>query len=358
MQTILFTGGGSAGHVTPNIALIHTFLAAGWNVVYIGSADGIEKEIISRVEIPYYSVTTGKLRRYFSWRTLIEPFRIMLGIIQAFILCRKLKPNIVFSKGGFVAFPIVVGAWFNRIPIIVHESDLTPGLANKLSFPFADKICVTFQEGSEAIAARKRVVSGTPIRNGLLQGQAAKGRSFCQFNQQDPILLVLGGGQGAAIINQTIRTILPKLRESFQIVHVCGKGKMDTSLSYDDRYRQFEYLNDELADVFACSDLVVSRAGSNSLYELLCLKKLHIVIPLSKRASRGDQIVNARYFAKRGLSNVLFEEELSGDSLLSLITEVYSKKAEFCQRLSSFQLPDSNQIIYKEVIQLSSKDKQ
>jgi UDP-N-acetylglucosamine--N-acetylmuramyl-(pentapeptide) pyrophosphoryl-undecaprenol N-acetylglucosamine transferase len=353
MKTILFTGGGSSGHVTPNLALINTFLAAGWNVLYVGSKDGIEQEIISRLGVTYYPIATGKLRRYFSWRTFfIEPFAILFGIWQAFWLCRKIKPHLLFSKGGFVAFPMVVGAWFNRIPIIVHESDLTPGLANKMSFPFADKICITFEEGKEHIRSKKIVVTGTPIRESLFQGNPNKGRDFCQFNSQDPILLVLGGGQGSTLINQTLRKILPKLVDTFQIVHLCGKGKMDLALRNQDRYKQFEYINEELPDLFACCDVVVSRAGANSVYELLSLKKPHLLIPLSLRASRGDQIVNANYFAKRGLSHVLFEENLTAESLYSFINQVYEKKDEQSKLLQLFSLPNSNQLIYQEVIQL------
>lgn len=352
-QTILFTGGGTAGHVTPNIAIINKFLSAGWEVFYAGSKTGIENEIIKRMNVPYYSVATGKFRRYFSWRTFLEPFLILWGIFQSFLLCRKLKPNVVFSKGGFVAFPIVVGAWLNRIPIIIHESDLTPGLANKLSFPFANKICLAFPEGQKYISSKNTIVTGNPIRDSLFEGTAEKGRLFCRFNSQDPILLILGGGQGAAVINQTIRSILPKLRGSFQIAHICGKGKLDSNLLNDHRYKQFEYVDGELADLFACSDLVVSRAGANSLYELLRLKKPHILIPLSRRASRGDQIVNARYFAERGLSHVLYEEELNGESLLELIQQVYTKRVELSQRLIDFPLPDSNQLIYKEIMQIS-----
>jgi UDP-N-acetylglucosamine--N-acetylmuramyl-(pentapeptide) pyrophosphoryl-undecaprenol N-acetylglucosamine transferase len=353
MSTILFTGGGSSGHVTPNLALINKFLSNGWKVVYAGSKKGIERELIRRVGVDYYGVATGKLRRYFSWRTFVEPFAILLGIMQSFFLCIKLKPDVVFSKGGFVAFPIVVGAWLNRVPIVIHESDLTPGLANKLSFPFASKICVSFKEGQENIGGNKIVITGNPIRDSLLQGDAEKGRAFCSFNGNDPVLLVLGGGQGANIINETIRQILPNVLGTFQVAHICGKGKIDLETKTNERYKQFEYLNEELADLFACSDLVVSRAGANSLYELLFLKKPHILIPLSKRASRGDQITNAQYFAKRGLSNILFEENLTGDSLYGLISQVYANKDEQSARLSDFSLPDSNHLIYKEILDIT-----
>jgi UDP-N-acetylglucosamine--N-acetylmuramyl-(pentapeptide) pyrophosphoryl-undecaprenol N-acetylglucosamine transferase len=353
MQTILFTGGGSAGHVTPNLALINEFQKAGWKVLYAGSKHGIERAIIERAQIPYFSVSTGKLRRYFSWQTLFEPFAILMGIFQAISLCRRVKPNVLFSKGGFVAFPIVVGAWLNRIPVIVHESDLTPGLANRMSFPFADKIFVSFGDNPTKLPSKKIRVTGNPIRESLAQGKKEQGLKYCQFSDQKPVLLILGGGLGAAIINQTIRSILPQLLETFQIVHICGKGKMDSTIAVDARYRQFEYLNDELADIFACSDLVISRAGANSLYELLYLKKPHILIPLSKRASRGDQIVNAQYFSQRGLSNVLYEEDLSGKSLLQLINTVYADKVEQEQRLINFVLPESNKIIYQELVQIA-----
>lgn len=356
-QTILFTGGGTAGHVTPNLALIQSFLSAGWEVLYAGSTNGIERGIIERLQVPYYGIATGKLRRYFSWRTFVEPFAIIRGILQAYQVCRRTKPRVIFSKGGYVAFPIVLGAWLNRIPVVVHESDLTPGLANKLSFPFANKIFVTYEEGRKNLPANKTLVTGNPIRESLLNGSKTKGLEFCQFTKDRPVLLILGGGQGSAIINQTIQSILPTLLEVFQVIHLCGKGKLNLNWQDDPRYRQFEYINDELADLFACSDLVVSRAGANSLYELLRLKKPHILIPLSRRASRGDQIINAKYFADRHLSNVIYEEELSGDKLFTVINEVYAHKTEQEQRLVNFNLPESNRLIYNELVALAKEPK-
>lgn len=356
MQTILFTGGGTAGHVTPNIAIMNKFLASGWKVIYVGSRHGIEREIIEKHELPYFSIATGKLRRYFSWRTFVEPFAILLGIFQAFIFCYKVKPKVIFSKGGFVSFPVVVGAWLNRIPVIIHESDFTPGLANKMSFPFATKICVTFEEGKQNIDSKKSVFTGIPIRESLLKGLPEKGRALCQFNDTDPVLLILGGGQGSMIINQNIRVILPRLIKKFQVAHVCGKGKVDPSFS-NKQYKQFEYLNDELADILACSELVISRAGATSLYELLRLKKPHILIPLSRRASRGDQILNAKYFSEKGLSTVLLEEELSSEHLLEMIEKIYSRRVELQQKLSDFSLPDSTQIIYTEILKTLEQTK-
>jgi UDP-N-acetylglucosamine--N-acetylmuramyl-(pentapeptide) pyrophosphoryl-undecaprenol N-acetylglucosamine transferase len=354
MNTILFTGGGSAGHVTPNLALIKKFLDMEWQVIYVGSKSGMEKEIIQQLKIPYYGIASGKLRRYFSWRTFIEPFVVLLGIIQAFGLCRKLKPQIVFSKGGFVAFPVVVGAWLNKIPVVVHESDLTPGLANRLSFPFAKKICVTFPEGKKYFTEAKVIVTGTPIRESLLRGDVQKGRDLCGFSDNKPILLIMGGGLGSALINNIVRQILPKLLSKFQVVHLCGTGKIDNEFNSIVGYAQFEYLNTEISDIYACADLVVSRAGANTLYELLYLKKPHLLIPLSKNASRGDQIVNAQYFVGRGLSHVLYEEELDAEKLLAMLINIYKQKDQLCQIMTNLALPDSNQIICSELTNLAT----
>lgn len=356
MPTILFTGGGSAGHVTPNLALIKKFQKENWQTIYVGSADGIEKNIISRINIPYYSVASGKLRRAFSWKNFLSPFQVIQGIVQAFLLCRKLKPQVVFSKGGFVAFPVVVGAWLNRIPVIAHESDLSPGLANRLSFPFAKRICVTFPEGVNFFKNKSKVlVTGTPIREELFHGNAEEGRKLCGFNTEKKIILVYGGGLGSDIINRNIRAILSKLLEQFQIVHLCGKNKIDSNIEPITGYKQFDYINEELPDLFACANLVISRAGANSLYELLALQKPHLLIPLSKKASRGDQLQNAAYFAKLGLSEVIYEEDLTNETLAEKIIWLAQNEETIKQKLKNFKLPDSVQMIYEEIISTHKK---
>ena len=287
-----------------------------------------------------------KLRRHFTWKNFLTPLNVIRGVFQAIFVCYRLKPQIVFSKGGFVALPIVIGAWVNRIPVVIHESDLTPGLANRLSFPFATSICVTFPEGKNYFKNQtKIIVSGTPIREELLWGNAEKGRQICGFHSNKPILLISGGGLGAHVINQTIRRILPKLLEKFQVVHLCGKGKTDPQFDQLSGYKQFAYLNEEMADVLASADMVVSRAGANSIYELLALKKPHILIPLSTRASRGDQITNAKYFAKLNLSKVIYEEDLSDEKLLADINKLNEQKELVQQRLATFSLPNSVEII-------------
>lgn len=354
-HSILFTGGGTAGHVTPNLALINRVLADGWKVVYVGSYQGIEKEIIGRINLPYYGISTAKLRRYLSWQNLLTPFKVIQGIFQAYFLCRRLKPQIVFSKGGFVAFPVVFAAWLNRIPVVAHESDLTPGLANRLSFPFVQKICVTFPEGKKFFRQQEKViVTGTPIRPELFTGQADKGRKLCGFNENKPVLMILGGGLGSDIINRSIRKILPQLLQQFQIVHLCGKGKTDPAFAQQPGYKQFEYLNEDLADVFACTDFVISRAGANTIYELLALKKPHILIPLSKKSSRGDQIANAENFAAKGISLVVTDEELQhADKLESTISNLLQQRTAIMDKIDHLSLPNSITLIYDQLTALA-----
>ena len=350
MPTILFTGGGSAGHVTPNLALVKKCQIEGWQVYYAGSKDGIEKTIISRINIPFFHISSGKLRRHLSWKNLLTPFQVIKGVIDAFLLCQKLKPNVVFSKGGYVAFPMVFSAWLHRIPVIAHESDLTPGLANRLSFPFAKKICVTFPEGKNYFKqSEKVIVTGTPLRPELLQGNAEAGRQFCEFDNNKKVLLIYGGGLGAANINKAICRLLFSLLEKFHIIHLCGKGKTDPQLNNINGYRQFEYINEELPDLLACADIVISRAGANSIYELLCLQKPHLLIPLSTKASRGDQIHNANYFANLGLSKVLLEENMTDEHLFQLIIQLEQEQEAIKAKLKQFVLPDSVEIIYNEL---------
>ncbi len=346
--SIIFTGGGSAGHVTPNLALIKRCQENSWRIVYVGSMQGIEKDIIQRLNIPFFGVATGKLRRYFSWRNFVDPFKILWGIGQAFFICRKVKPQVVFSKGGFVAFPVVLGAWLNRVPVICHESDLTPGFANRLSFPFAQLICVTFAETQKYIKDQKKVVvTGTPIRESLLQGNAEHGHRLCDFNTDKPIILITGGGLGADPINFVIRDCLPQLLLRFQIIHLCGKNKTDAKFHNLPGYKQFAYVNEEMADFLASADLVISRAGANAIYELIALRKPNLLIPLSKKASRGDQLINARYCQTNGLSEILYEEDLTELTLFNALDKLSHCKNEYQQRLAEFALPASADLIYK-----------
>lgn len=336
---VVFTGGGTAGHVTPNLALIAVLQQEGAVISYVGSADGVEKPLVREAGVPFYAVKSGKLRRYFSWKNVFDPLNIVVGIWQSFWLLRRLKPDLLFSKGGFVAFPVVVGAWLNRIPIVAHESDFTPGLANRLSFPFVKTLCVTFSESKKHISPLdKVVVTGTPIREDLFHGDKARGLQRCGFLEDLPCLLVMGGSQGAEILNACVRDSLGPLCARFQIIHVCGEGKVSDRFKNQARYCQIGYAKGELADYYAASDLVISRAGANSVCEILALAKPHIFIPLSVRASRGDQIQNARYFEEQGLSIVVPEETLSTATLMAAIDKVVANDGAIRKKLKALGL--------------------
>ncbi|STX47016.1 UDP-N-acetylglucosamine-N-acetylmuramyl-(pentapeptide) pyrophosphoryl-undecaprenol N-acetylglucosamine transferase [Legionella hackeliae] len=310
-----------------------------WQIDYIGSENGVEKSMISALNIPYHAVSSGKLRRYFSWQNFLDPLKIFAGITQAYCLLRKLKTDIVFSKGGFVAFPIVVAAWLHRIPVIAHESDMTPGLANRLSFPFVDKICLTFAAAKTHFKKQEKVeITGTPIRSQLFKGSKAQGLALCGFTADKPCILVMGGSLGSALLNTTVRQNLSVLCKNYQIIHLCGKGKIDNTLLNKESYCQLEYANEELADLFAASDLVISRAGANALCEILALEKPHILIPLSAKVSRGDQIQNARYFKKQGISVVVEEENLTSQSFLAAIDEINEHKVDIVAKIKALQI--------------------
>ena len=331
MKTIVLTGGGTAGHVTPNIALIPALKTAGYDICYIGSYEGIEKSLIEDYSIPYHGIATGKFRRYFSLKNFTDPFRVIKGFTEAKRIIRELKPSIVFSKGGFVSVPVVWAAKKNHVPVIIHESDMTPGLANRLSFSSATKICCNFPETVEKLPKEKAVLTGLPIRAELMLGDPGKAEEICKFDDpQKPVIMVVGGSLGAASVNSMIRKILPRLTEKFNVMHLCGRGKADESLTGTKGYVQIEYAKYEMKDLFALAEIVVSRAGANAICEILALHKPNLLIPLPASASRGDQILNAESFRKQGFSMVLDEDkDLSEDSLYDAICELYDKREEY-----------------------------
>ncbi|MDP3705043.1 MAG: undecaprenyldiphospho-muramoylpentapeptide beta-N-acetylglucosaminyltransferase [Legionellaceae bacterium] len=351
---IVLTGGGTAGHVTPNMALIPILQHNGWTIHYIGSRDGVEKKMIEGIGIPFHSVCSGKLRRYFSWKNFTDPWRLLKGIIQSYSLLRKLKTDVVFSKGGFVALPVVIGAHLNRIPVIVHESDMTPGLANRLSFPFAKVICLTFTTKKKYIKGSAKVeMTGSPLREQLFRGDKEKGLAYCGFVADKPCLLVMGGGQGSTAINQCIRASLDVLLLRYQVIHLCGPGKLDERLVNRAGYCQLEYANKELADLLAACDIVLSRAGANSLCEILALKKPHILVPLSRKVSRGDQIQNAAYFEEQGISTVIQEESLSPAKLMLAIDAVELKRDTAIEKMANLHSASATTHIFDIITSIS-----
>lgn len=341
MKHIVLTGGGTAGHVTPNIALIPRLKELGYQISYIGSYEGIEKKLIEELGIPYYGISSGKLRRYFDLKNFSDPFRVLKGFGQARKLLKELKPDVVFSKGGFVTVPVVIAAKKCRIPAIIHESDMTPGLANKLCLSSAAKICCNFPETVNSLPKDKAVLTGTPIRQELMDGDKETAREFCGFTDEKPVLMVIGGSLGAASVNENIRKILPKLLKDFQVIHLCGKGKTDESLKSTEGYVQFEYIREELPDLFALADIVISRAGANAICELNALKKPNLLIPLSANASRGDQILNARSFERQGFSMVMEEEEITEQSLLEAVHKLYVNRQSYINAMSNSRHMDS-----------------
>jgi UDP-N-acetylglucosamine--N-acetylmuramyl-(pentapeptide) pyrophosphoryl-undecaprenol N-acetylglucosamine transferase len=335
---IVFTGGGTAGHVTPNLAIMHHLNQHHPSLVhftYIGSHRGIEKDLVSAHVHDYHGISTGKLRRYKSWRNLLMPFQVMLGISKATWLCWRQQPDLIFSKGGFVAFPVVIAGFLLGIPVMVHESDLTPGLANKLSYPFAKNILVSFKKTQiPQRFASKRTHTGAPIRPSLLIGDAAKGQALCGFEDKKPCILVMGGSTGSVLINRAIRSQLSALTKDYQVIHLCGKGHYDASLDTIAYYAQFEYADETLPDLLAYADAVISRAGANSIAEWLALRKPHLLIPLSQKVSRGDQIANARHMATLGTSLVCLEEDLSSSTWLTNITTLIAQRQNLIDAMS------------------------
>ncbi len=334
MKRIILTGGGTAGHVTPNIALLPRLRELQYDIHYIGSYNGIEKELIEQFGIPYHGISSGKLRRYFSVQNFTDPFRVLKGFGEAKKLIRLLKPDVIFSKGGFVSVPVVVAGKQCKVPVIIHESDMTPGLANKLSIPSAVKVCCNFPETVELLPSDKAVLTGSPIRQELLEGDAEKARDFTGFTSDKPVILVIGGSLGAVAVNNAVRSNLPELLKDFQIIHLCGRGKLDPTLNNLNGYVQYEYIKDELKDLFALTDIVISRAGANAICELLALHKPNLLIPLSANASRGDQILNARSFERQGFSMVLEEEDITNEKFLSCVHTLYENRQQYIEAMS------------------------
>lgn len=355
-KKIVFTGGGSAGHVSVNTAIIPEFIKNNWDVTYIGSEKGIEKTIIEKEfpNISYKTVSVGKLRRYLSIENMKDPFRVIKGIFDARRILKQTQPDFIFSKGGFVSVPVVLAGKMLKIPIVIHESDYTPGLANKIAMPFASKIFTTFKETNEHLPKEKAMYIGAVLREGIFAGDKSKGKSFCGFDQNKPVLLVMGGSLGAVRINRLITENLKELLSSYQIIHICGQGNVDESLKQRG-YAPFEYVYEELFDLLAAADLVVSRAGSNSIFEFLGLQKPMLLIPLSANASRGDQILNAASFEKQGYCKVIQEEKLTYEHFKSSLEQLLSEADMYQAKMKQERPFKTAPEMYQLLIELMKK---
>ena len=303
----------------------------------------MEKGLIEATGTKYYGISSGKLRRYFDWKNFSDPFRVMNGFFEAKRILRKIKPDVIFSKGGFVSVPVVLAAKALHIPAVIHESDMTPGLANRIALRGATTVCCNFPETVEKLQGNRAIWTGTPIRQELFSGDANRGLSFCGFDSANdkPVLLIIGGSQGSVFINNAVRGSLDELLKDFRIIHLCGKGNLDESLKNREGYAQYEFISKELPDLFAAADIIISRAGANAIFELLALKKPNILIPLGLNASRGDQILNARSFEKQGFSKVLEEESVTAELLTDTVRKVYADRDQYILAMEASPSGDS-----------------
>ena len=355
MKKIILTGGGTAGHVTPNLALIPSLKERNYDIRYIGSYQGIEKKLVEGAGIPYSGISSGKFRRYFDLKNFTDPFRVLKGYGEAIKLIKSYQPDVVFSKGGFVAVPVVLAARQCRIPIIIHESDMTPGLANRLCIPAATSVCCNFPETLAYLPKDKAILTGSPIRKELLEGDRLAGLAYAKLSGNRPVILIIGGSLGSVTVNNAVRAILPKLLKNYQVIHICGKGNLDESLMGTVGYVQYEYVDAPLKDLFAAADLMISRAGANAICEILALRKPNILIPLTAAASRGDQILNARSFAKQGFSYLLEEETLSGDSLLQAVSDTFANRQAYISKMEQSELHDAVNTIIEKIESLAKR---
>jgi UDP-N-acetylglucosamine--N-acetylmuramyl-(pentapeptide) pyrophosphoryl-undecaprenol N-acetylglucosamine transferase len=308
-KRIILTGGGTAGHVIPQLAIIPKLKAHKWQILYIGT-NSIEKNLIENESIEFATISAGKLRRYFSFKNITDIFKTLLGIITSLKIIYIYKPHIVFSKGGFVSFPVSFAAFLLKVPVITHESDLSPGLANKMIALISTKILYSFPETKKYLPTKKSHLTGIPIRAELKDGNIAKGINISGLNpkKNQPIILIMGGSQGATSINNFIVNNIELLTKSYQLIHITGKNKK-TSIACDN-YWQTEFAYEELKHLLAISQCTICRAGANTIFELLALKQPMVLIPLVA-GSRGDQILNAKSFLKSKYANVINEKDLN-----------------------------------------------
>lgn len=345
---VVLTGGGTTGHVAVNLALIPHLLARGYAVSYLGSKTGIERSLVADFpEVTYYPISTGKLRRYFSFKNAADAFRVLHGILQARRILARLRPRVVFSKGGFVSVPVLYGARMNGIPSLTHESDVTPGLANRLCYRVVDKIFVTFEETMTLVPQNKGIYLGPIVRDQVKHGDRERGLATFGLSGRKPVLLVLGGSLGAGALNTLVRDNLDALLEHFDIVHGTGAGKDDPVLIRPG-YVPRAYINEEMNDALAMADLIVSRAGSNAIFEFLYYRKPMVLLPLSSASSRGDQVQNAARFEKKGFAVVL-PEETAENNFVSTILSTYEQRAAICQNQEMFEFQDGIARILEEI---------
>ena len=335
MKKIVFTGGGTVGHVTLNLLLIPKFIKEGWQVHYIGDKHGIEYQEIQKsgLDVTFHSVATGKLRRYFSWQNLLDGFKVVWGIFQSLGIMLKVRPQALFSKGGFVSVPPVIAARLSGVPVYVHESDLSIGLANKIAYKCATKMYATFEQPSsltkiEHVGAVTKVGSQESVPPQELE----EIRQY--FDKELPTLLFVGGSAGAKVFNDFVSQNQAALTEHYNIINLTGDASLDV---LSERLFRRAYVTDLYQPLMDLADVVVTRGGSNTIFELLAMAKLHIIVPLGREASRGDQIENADYFVKKGYAKQLAEEQLDMSNLQTALDDLLANQASYHQAMQNSQ---------------------
>ena len=350
-KTIVLTGGGTAGHVTPNMALIPLLQKDGWEIHYIGSYNGMERSLIEPLRgVTYHGIASGKLRRYFSLKNLTDPFRVLKGAGEAKKLLRKIQPDVVFAKGGFVCVPVAFAAKACHVPLVLHESDYTCGLANRLCAPRAQTVCVSFEPTLAGVKGGKGVWTGSPIRAEILQGDADRAQLFCGFEKPEkPWILFMGGSMGSAALNAAVKEAFEALCASYNIVHIRGKNNLDPTLS-DPSYRQYEYVSEQMADLYAASALSVCRAGANTCFELLALREPSVLVPLPAANSRGDQILNAQFFQKNGYADILYQEDITAQTLLRAIETALHRAPQMQAAMAASPMKNGTQNVLEQSV--------
>ncbi len=339
MSTIILTGGGTAGHVTPNFAILKYLQTHFSSIYYVGSESGIEKRLVKEQNIPYYSIKSVKLVRSFTFKNFKIPFVFVKSVSEATKILKKLKPDVVFSKGGYVGLPVTIASKMLNIPVIIHESDFTLGLSNKIASLFASKVLTSFKETSLTIKNGEYV--GAPIREELLNNTLKITREKWGFYNNLPVLLIIGGSSGAKKINDLFYKSCKELTKKFNVIHIVGKNNL-TPIKLQN-YNQVEYAN--MQTVYPITDVCVSRAGSNTAFELMFLKIPTLFIPLSKSNSRGDQIQNANYFNSLNVCDVLYEETATSKTFTQKVISLYQNSNYYKQNIKNAKFLIANKKI-------------
>lgn len=354
---VLFVGGGTGGSVTPLIAIAQYLKAEVTNIqcVWFGTASGPEKKLVMAEDIIYYRILSGKLRRYFSLKNFIDIFLVFFGVIQSFLFLIKIKPDVIVSAGSYVAVPVGIAAWILRIPHLIHQQDLLPGLANKILSYLAKTITVSYPEEAQFFKLKKVVYTGNPVRFSIFAGNKEKARELLGLEQSLPTILVVGGGTGALRLNQLVTGALPELLTFCQIIHITGKNKKFAPLAVknlSNRYHQFDFLVNEIPDILAIADLVITRAGMGFLTELSALSKASIIIPMPN----SHQEINAKYFCEKKATLCFDQNSLSSQSLVQDIKDLIYDQASlnFLRfNINKLYQPDATKLLVEEILKLT-----